>query len=289
MSAPHLVLGATGQVGRALTAQLAAAGVAVVGTGFSRAADLRLNLEDHDGLRAVLDAVRPETVWIVGAYTHVDGCEQDPARSARVNREAPAIAAAWAQAHGARPVLFSTDYVFDGEAGPYGESDPVAPLSVYGRDKAAAEAAVAAVPGGMVLRTAWVYSWEPEPAQNFCQRLVGNLAAGRTARLPDDQWGNPTYAPDLARSAVDLAAAGADGIWHVAGPRVMSRYAFGLAIAEAWGLDPGLVHPAPTVELGQPARRPLQAGLRVDRLQRSGAFRPRPPDVVLPLLATGQR
>ena len=281
----HLVLGATGQVGRVLVAALNAREEAVATTGHTRPADHRVDLGDADAVRRILDLMEPTTCWVVGAYTHVDGCETDPERSRRVNREAPEVAAAWARRRGARVVLFSTDYVFDGTRGPYKEGDPIAPLSVYGRDKAAAEAAVTAVPGGLVLRTAWVYSWEPEPAQNFCQRLVGNLGAGNAARVPADQWGNPTYAPDLASIACALNAEEAQGIWHVAGSAVVTRYLFAQAIAQAFGLSQDLVEGVATRDLGQRAPRPLQGGLLMGRLEAVGASIPRPPDEVLPLLA----
>lgn len=286
MSERHLVLGVTGQVGQALWQALAQEQHVVLGTGYSRGADYTLDLGDRAAVASLLDAVRPDVVWIVGAYTHVDGCEAHPEQSARINRDGPRAAVAWAAAHGARAVFYSTDYVFDGEAGPYGEDDPPRPLSVYGAHKRAVEETMQEdLPdSGLVIRTAWVYSWEAEP-KNFMQRLALNLARGQSARIPDDQWGNPTYAPELAASSVRLAAAGVSGIVHVAGEDIMTRYAFGRLIASKFGLDPARVAGIPTAALQQPAPRPLRAGLRVDRCRSLIGDTPRGPAAVLAELA----
>jgi dTDP-4-dehydrorhamnose reductase len=279
----HLILGATGQVGQALMATLRARGETVVGTGLTHAADITVDLGEPAAVRAVLTRVAPDVVWVVGAFTHVDACEADPVRSRRVNRDGPAAVAAWATVRTVPVLFFSTDYVFDGSHGPYAEEDAPRPLSVYGRDKRAAEEAVLATPGGLVLRTAWVYSWEADP-KNFCQRLALNLARGERATVPADQWGNPTYAPDLAEAAIALWQRATTGIVHVAGPAVMTRYDFACQIAEAFDLDPGLIEAVPTAALAQRAPRPLHGGLRVERLARLLGTVPRPPGAVLPLL-----
>ncbi len=281
----HLVVGATGQVGGALLRHLGERGIPALGTGFRRAAEISVDLGDPAALHALLESVRPDVVLLTAAFTHVDGCERNPALSRRVNFEGPAAVSAWAAAHGAQVVFYSTDYVFDGRNGPYSEDDPVHPLSRYGADKRLAEEAVLALGArGLVLRTAWVYSWETAP-QNFMQRLALNLAAGQTARVPDDQWGNPTYAPDLARATLDLLATGASGLIHAAGPRTMTRAAFARLIAETFGLPADRVIGVSTQSLGQTAPRPLQAGMKVERLRGLLGWVPCPPESVLPDLA----
>lgn len=280
-----MVLGSTGQVGSALLFVLRQHGVEPIGTGFTRGGDLTLDLGDAGAVRSALESSQPDLVLVVGAYTHVDGCEANPEQSRRVNFEGPAAAAGWASAHGARVVFYSTDYVFDGQAGPYAEEDPVHPLSRYGRDKRGAEEAVLALGDrGLVLRTAWVYSWE-DPPRNFMQRLALNLAAGQSATIPDDQWGNPTFAGDLARATWDLLERGAAGVVHTAGEQAMTRYAFARLIAESFGLPADRINGVPTAALGQTAPRPLRAGMKVDRLRSLIGWVPRPPAAVLAELA----
>jgi dTDP-4-dehydrorhamnose reductase len=261
-----LVVGATGQVGSHLLAALAASGATVVGTGHRTAADVRLDLADAHGIADVLNGVQPDTVWLAGAYTHVDGCEVDPEASHRVNVAGPTTVAAWARDHGARLVFFSTDYVFDGTAGPYVEDADPHPLSVYGRDKLAIEALLAAeLPDrALVVRTTWVYG-RAARGQGFIERLTQNLAAGRSVRLPSDQWGNPTSAANLAHATHRLWAAGAVGVWHVAGPDYIPRADWGRQVAAYVHGDPSLIEGVSTAALEQPAARPLAGGLLATR------------------------
>src|SRR6185503_9909181 len=96
-------------------------------------------------------------------------------------------------------------------------------------------------------------------------RLVAALREGRRVRTPVDQYGTPTYAPNLAEALVELVQRRQTGIWNVSGTSCVNRVEFAVAAARAFGLDPALIEAVPTAALGQPAPRPFQAGLRVDR------------------------
>jgi dTDP-4-dehydrorhamnose reductase len=170
---------------------------------------------------------------------------------------------------GARIVYFSSDYVFTGDAGPYSETDPVGPLSVYGRHKVLAEGSLP--PGSLIVRTTVVYGLEPQ-AKNFVYRLRGLLAEGREIPVPADQVGNPTYAPNLARAATTLARSGATGIYHVAGRDRVSRYEFALEVARVFSLPGDPIRPVTTAELHQPAPRPLSAGMKLEKAQAELSF-----------------
>jgi dTDP-4-dehydrorhamnose reductase len=199
--------------------------------------------------------------------TWVDGCEREPDLAGRVNRDGPAALAAAAAGCGARTVYLSTEYVFDGTKGPYGEEDPVRPLSVYGRSKLEGEQAVQKVdPGALVLRTTVVYGPEGH-GRNFAYQLAARLGRGERMRVPGDQVSSPTYNRDLADGLVALADDGVSGVVNVAGPEIVDRATFARSLAERMGLDPALVEPVPTSALGQTAPRPLDAGLRIDRLR----------------------
>jgi dTDP-4-dehydrorhamnose reductase len=276
----HLVVGATGQVGAHLAATLTRGGGVVVGTGHSAPSDVTLDLGQPGAVREVLHTVKPEAVWIAGAYTHVDGCEANPETSWRVNVAGPLQIAEWASSAAASVVFFSSDYVFDGMAGPYREGDHVHPLSVYGRHKLAVEAWLHQhlASRSLVIRTAWVYG-RAARGQGFIERLTANLRAGATVRLPNDQWGTPTAAADLAQAAVALWERGAVGTWHVAGPDYLSRDAWARQVARHFHCNPDQVEGVPTARLEQAAARPLYGGLvaehAADVLNRSfwdGAF-----------------
>lgn len=258
----HLVVGATGQVGAHLARTLRAGGGTVVGTGHQAPSDLTLDLGEPVAVREALRTVKPDAVWIAGAYTHVDGCEADPDASWRVNVAGPRAIAEWAEASGASVVFFSSDYVFDGAAGPYREGDPVHPLSVYGHHKLAVESWLHQhlASQSLAIRTAWVYG-RAARGQGFIERLTANLRAGATVRLPNDQWGTPTAAADLAQAAVALWEGGAVGTWHVAGPDYLARDSWARQVARHFHCNPDQIEGVPTAELAQAAQRPLYGGL----------------------------
>lgn len=233
------------------------------------------------GARAWLRAQEPDVVFYPAGFTWVDGCERDPATARAANCEEPLALAQTAVENGAHFVSFSTDYVFDGESGPYGEYDPVGPLNAYGRAKLDAERAMAKL-GDRVLiaRTCWVYGPERQ-GKNFAYQLVKTLSEGKTLLCPNDQWANPSYGPDVARAAVKLAEERLNGIVHLAGPEFVDRVTFARTIATAFELDPARIESCSTSELNQGAPRPLRGGLCSDRL---GGLFPgsiRPLDVAL--------
>jgi dTDP-4-dehydrorhamnose reductase len=265
----HLVVGAGGQVGGALRRAL---GAGTVGTWRDPppgglVADLEA-LGASPGLADdLLGRSGASVVHIAAGMTHVDGCEDDPGRARLVNRDAPAALARAARSAGARTVYFSTEYVFDGRAGPYGEDDRVNPLSAYGRTKLEGEEAVRAEDSrSLVVRTTVVYGPE-EHGRNFAYQLLGRLRRGETMAAAQDQVSSPTYNADLATAVIELVGGGAEGILHVAGPEIMDRATFARRLAAAMGLDPAAIRPVATSSLGQRAPRPLDAGLRVDRLR----------------------
>ncbi len=262
-----LVIGASGQVGAALGERLSARGHGWVGTytRVHRAGLLALDIADADATRSVIDKAAPDWVFCAGALTHVDYCEEHPEEAMRLNRDAPALVARIAAERGAGIVFYSTEYVFDGEGGPYAEDDPVRPLSVYGRSKLEGERAVGeANPRAVIVRTTVVYGPEPQ-RKNFVYQLLRRGRAGERMRVPDDQVSSPTCNADLAAASVELTEREIRGIYHVAGPEVLDRHAFARLVCRVVGLDAALLEPVATSALGQRARRPLRAGLRIDR------------------------
>ena len=211
-----------------------------------------------------------DAVFFAAAYTHVDGCEDDPARAFAVNRDAPAAAARVAAQRRAPFVFYSTEYVFDGTAGPYGEADAVRPLSAYGRSKLEGERAVlAAHPGALVIRTTVVYGFDAQE-KNFVYQVLRRGRAGERMRVPADQRSSPTYVDDLVEASLTLVDKQAHGVVHVVGPEVVDRHAVAREVCRAFALDPGFLEPVTTASLGQKAPRPLTAGLRVDRVSALG-------------------
>ena len=265
-----LVVGAAGQVGGALMERLGAE--ACAGTYFETPFPDGVRFDIGSGEPATLiTRTRPDVVFVAAGMTHVDRCESERDMAFRINCDGPGALAAAARAGGARTVYYSTEYVFDGQHGPYSEEDEPHPVSVYGESKLAGERAVLdADPAALILRTTVVYGPE-EQGKNFVYRLVAHLREGSEIRVPADQISSPTYNRDLASASVALVLQGATGIVNVVGPEILSRAAFAERIARALDLDPAPMRAVSTRSFGPgSAPRPLRAGLRVDRLTGCG-------------------
>jgi dTDP-4-dehydrorhamnose reductase len=195
-----LILGAGGQVGRALAAAMPDA------TAYDRTAFDLAKPGPLDGWDVVVNAA---------AWTDVDGAEVHRADAWRTNAAGPAALARAAAASGSVLVHFSSEYVFDGTAPrPYREDDPVAPLSAYGASKAAGDFAVQGVARRYLLRPTWVVG----EGRNFVRTMLGLAARGIAPTVVDDQVGRLTFASDLAAAVVTLLRDGAPfGDYHVTG------------------------------------------------------------------------
>jgi dTDP-4-dehydrorhamnose reductase len=274
-----VVVGGSGQIGGWLLRVLAERGHQAVGTYNTVAFPglTHLDAADLAASMAWLIEQKPDVVYYPAGFTWVDGCERDPARADSANLEQPLNLARAAAESGARFVYFSTDYVFDGVAGPYSEVSPTNALSVYGKSKLEAESALADAVGDLLLtvRTSWVYGPESQ-GKNFSYQLAKALSTGKTLECPSDQISSPSYGPDVARAVIALVEMGQSGLIHVAGPEVMDRVEFARGIARGFGLDPSLIVGKTTAELGQVVPRPLSGGLLTPRLDglSPGALRP---------------
>lgn len=244
-----LVLGASGQVGGHLLAALR--------THEARGTSRKdVDLRDAASLAAL--AAGADAVVCAAGLANPDVCEDNPAEAYAVNIDGARRAAEASK--GAHFTLFSTDHVFDGREGPYGEEDRPAPINVYGRTKLEAERIVLTVhPRALVVRTSLVFA---PGDKSFFTKL---LSAEGPVPCWTDHVGTPTYGPNLAEAVVELIERGATGIWHVAGTDAIDRHAFGLKIAARFGKDPSRLKPLPIRDAAPRAPRPLKAGLRVDK------------------------
>jgi dTDP-4-dehydrorhamnose reductase len=266
-----LLLGANGQLGRSFMEDggLAARGELVPAT---RDGVLwngeRGEIGDLSAsLGPLLDRVRPDVIVNTAAYTAVDRAEQDETLATRINGEAVGELGAWAAAHGALVVHYSTDYVFDGMATtPYPVEAPTGPLGAYGRSKLAGEEALRASGADhLILRTAWVYA---PHGHNFLRTMLRLGTEREELRVVADQQGSPTSAAMIVRAslaALDRGLAEARtaprGTYHLVAGGHVSWYGFATAIfedAHSLGLIARVpkVVPVPSVEYPTLARRP---------------------------------
>lgn len=255
-----LVAGAAGTLGREL-----ARACEVRGLAHRPLSRREMDIADPDSVRRALERFHPWAVVNAAGWVRVDDAEREPAACFRENADGPAVLAAACARAGAALLTFSSDLVFDGtRREPCLEGDPVAPLNVYGRSKAEAEARVlSALPGALVVRTSAFFG--PRDDFNFVTVALRELAAGRPFAAADDATVSPTYVPDLAHAALDLLVDGERGIWHLASPGAVTWAELARRAAERAGLDPERVEAHPTAELGLAAPRPRYSVLGSER------------------------
>ena len=267
-----LVFGAGGQLGQELTALGARRGIALVGLRREEA-----DIADSRAVAAALDREIPGVVVNAGAYTKVDKAEAEREEAYRANAVGPEVLAEACRARGLPLIHLSTDYVFDGtKDGAYRESDPAAPLGVYGASKAAGEGAVRErLREHVILRTAWVYG---AYGANFLKTVLRLARERDELRIVADQHGNPTATADLAAAVVAAAerSLGPDPVWgtfHFTGQGATTWHGFASEIVAAQAPFTGrrpAVRAITTSEYPTPAARP--ANSRLDDTRFSAEF-----------------
>jgi dTDP-4-dehydrorhamnose reductase len=220
-----------------------------------------IDVRDKNVLKETIMKSQPEVIINLAAMTNVDKCESDKQTCWEVNVTLVENLARLARIVDARMVHVSTDYVFDGQKGPYAETAVPNPIGYYGKSKLAGENAC--IVGSMqaaVVRTNVVYGPFVE-RPDFVRWVLDALESRTPIRVVNDQCSNPTYVDDISESILRIIQKRRSGIYHVGGADYCSRYEFALRIAEFFRADPSNISPVTTAELKQPARRPLKGGL----------------------------
>lgn len=253
---PLLILGATGTLGRALAAECQSRDIPFVLTARSQ-----IDLLNPVTVAAALDDMRPWAVINATGWVRVDEAEDDPKACDAINHRAALSLARACAERGVPTLSFSTDLVFDGQLDrPYHEEDAINPLGRYGRSKAALERALAALGGNhLVVRTAAFFS--PFDRHNFAVQALAALVQGQPFAAANDCVLSPTYVPDLCRYALDLLFDGETGIWHLTNATAVTWHGLGLLLADAAGLDPGLLLAVSQSQMAWRAPRPANSAL----------------------------
>lgn len=271
-SMKFLVLGGNSLVGKELQAVLTKRNHPYIATYRNNNAEGKLicDILKYDDLKNAFEQAKPDVVInATNLAGGVDFCEHNPEMAKAFHCQANKDMTDLAKEYGARFVLISTDYVFDGSKPPYKEEDSVNPLNIYGHQKLCAENYVLETLGdkGLVTRTTNVYGWDPDTkTPNFLIGIYPKLKAGESVNAPSFLWGNPTLATDLATAIIDLVEANANGIFHVVGPDFIDRYTWSKRFAEVMGFNPELIN-----EVANPPAvivpRPFKSHLNIDKLR----------------------
>jgi dTDP-4-dehydrorhamnose reductase len=255
-----LVTGAKGLLGTHVVDVATSRGHEVVALGRAE-----LDVTDEALVARTIAGRSPEAVVHCAAYTAVDRAESEPDGAYAVNRDGTRHVAAASAACGAVVLYASTDYVFDGAGRqPYVPDDPTGPLSVYGRSKLDGEGAVRDVGGAwMVVRTSWLYGG----GSGFVPAILRRASRGESLRIVSDQRGRPTWAPEAARTLLDLLERDVRGVWHVAGGGECTWLELATEAVRTAGYDVPIER-ITSAELGAPALRPAYSVLDLEATER---------------------
>ena len=276
-----LLLGKNGQVGQALQRTLAPLGELVALDRSQGSAGLCGDLSQPEALAATIRQLRPDVIVNAAAYTDVDKAESEAEQARLINAHAPEVLAREAEALGAWLVHYSTDYVFNGSGTePWQETDPTAPLNVYGQTKLEGELRVqAAGTRHLIFRTSWVYAAQ---GSNFAKTMLKLAQERERLTVINDQWGAPTGAELIA--SVTAAAIqkvsekthqdALAGIYHLVAAGETNWHAYAShVIRQAKALRPDMpwavqeIAPVPSSAFVTAAQRPHNSRLNTHKLQ----------------------
>lgn len=264
------ISGASGLIGSNCLQHFTAKGCDVTGTYFSFKTPGTfffdtLDISNPENFDIV--ASKPDIIVHCGALTHVDYCESHIEESYLKTVTSTENLLQVAESLKAKFVYISTDYVFDGESGPYNENDITNPLSVYAKHKLEAEQLVLnAGENNLVLRVTNVYGDEARN-KNFIARIITQCIQNEPLKLtlPFDQYATPVNAMDVARAMFLLLRDNHTGIFHIASTDFMNRVELALRVLKYFPEAVYTLEAVSTEKLNQPALRPLKAGLTKTR------------------------
>lgn len=239
-----------------------------------------LNIKDYDRVALEFERMIPSAVINCAAYSHVDGCENQPDEAYKVNRDGAFHLARACRHINARFIHISTDYVFDGEKRtPYRETDDPAPLGVYGKSKLEGERAVLAEwDNSLIVRSSSLFG---KGGENFGSKVIERCERGEQVMAAIDMESSPTYTLDLAHAIEKLVESDYRGIVHFVNSGVCSKFEFAQAALKMKSIDQSLLVPIRMDQLELEAKRPPFSALDHHLYTRLTGEIPRPWETAL--------
>ena len=280
-----LITGANGLLGQHLVGKLIEHKYSVVAIGrgparlpFEKNAytyydvDIATELSVHK----VFSQEQPDIVIHAAAMTQVDDCELNQEICERINVQGTSHVIVNAEQFARKLIYISTDFVFSGEQGNYGEEDDMGPVNWYGFTKMQAESIVETcdMPWAIV-RTCLVYGNVLTGTRtNIISWVRDNLSAGKPIKVVSDQIRTPTYVGDLVEGIMLIVKKNAEGTFHISGKDMLTPYDMAIKSAAFFNLDTSLMTKVDASSFSQPARRPLKTGFNISKAQKILGFKP---------------
>ena len=264
-----LITGAGGQLGTEWRSELDRRNLP-----FEAFGSAELDITDSDQVEELISRVRPDVIINAAAYTKVDLAEQERDKAFSVNADAVGKLAASARSIGALLVHYSTDYVFSGAAQDrvkwpegYPEEAETHPVNTYGASKLEGEVRLReSGVDWLCLRVSWLCGAH---GKNFIKTVRRVASANGEMRVVNDQYGSPTFTPDLVRKSLAMIASGRRGMVHVSSRGETNWHEFACEIVRLSGIR-ATIHPIPTREYPTPAPRPAFSRMDCSRMEGFG-------------------
>lgn len=236
-----------------------------------------LDITSQKEIQSFFEKNKVSSIINTAAMTNVDACEEDEENCRLINVEAVGYLHAIAKEKNIHLVHLSTDFVFDGENGPYSEEDERNPLSIYAVSKRDAENILlkSKEDNWSILRTIIVFGQGNNLSRSNVV-LWGReaLKSGNELTIVNDQFRAPTWADDLAWACIKAAEMSAQGVFHISGPETMSIFELVGRIADFYGFDKSVVKPVSSTTLNQKAKRPPKTGFDISKARKILGYNP---------------
>jgi dTDP-4-dehydrorhamnose reductase len=227
----------------------------------------QVDLFNDLSIESLIKKSKPDLLVNCAAMANVDLCESQPEAAHRINAQMPGQLAALCRQNGIRFVHISTDAVFDGLAGDYTEEDSPNPLSVYARTKLEGENLVAAENKDAIIARVNFYGYSLRGKRSLAEFFLNNLRSGSKVDGFVDVIFCPLYVTDLVNILMTMVEKDLKGLYHVVSPESLSKYAFGVKIADRFGFSKNLIQPKSVFEAGLAAVRSPRLTLKIDKLK----------------------
>ena len=281
-----LIIGASGVLGSRLFNDAISKKWGTLGTYCSHECGglFYLNVRDMNSMEKAFNFFRPEIVVMAGGITDVDLCALKPKLADDVNIKGTSNLVKKIKEYDSKLVYVSTDYIFDGENGPYAETDKPNPINKYGETKLEAENIIRSkLKNYLIVRTAQLCGID-HAEKNFVLKIIHNMKSGKKVYAADDLYSTPTYAGFLSEIVIKLIEKKANGIYHGAGAEFLNRYDYVNKIADVFELDKALIQRVKLKDLKLKAKRPKKGGLKIDKACKALKVAPKNCEYYLKLL-----
>lgn len=280
-----LITGSNGLLGQKIVAQLQRKRIDYLATsqGPNRNVDcpdesyVPMDITSLDDIEKCIDVFKPTCIINTAAMTNVDACEDEPEKCHQLNVVGVQNLLTMCQEYGIHLIHLSTDFVFDGEDGPYKETDKRNPLSVYAKSKFDSEDILinSEYQNWTILRTIIVFGQGNNLSRsNIVLWAIDALKKNQELKIVNDQFRAPTWADDLAWACIQTALTGSRGIYHISGPETFSIFEMILRIADYFNLNKSNLIAVSSDTLNQKAKRPKRTGFILDKARRDLKYDP---------------